>query len=503
MSKLVSDWQYRFLLSVIASFSILGSHFPERNGVALAQAQSDRTQTDLVCASQLELEVNKIAFSPKLKYSRLGVLVTALTPLSQTLVNIDGDKYFIPASNAKLLVTAAALRLLGANYRIRTSLVARYEPSLRGELASGLGVAGRGDPSLTTDTLKLLVKQLKERNIRRIYGIYALSQFRDSGLGAGWEWQDIQEYYAAIAHPLTINQNALDWTIKPTRVGQPVSFSWDKPDLASSWIVENKTRTAMKGSPHTLKVERPFNSQKLIISGQMPIDSEPELGATAVPDPTAHFLKLLIAELIAQGIQIAPTSSNSTAVTLQSPSVELASVESPTIAELIRTTNKDSNNLYAELLLRQLGQRFPQSQQEASEAGIEAIAKFLRKQGISTDSFNLADASGLSRRNAITPRALTQVLQAMGRDPVFRDSLPIAAIDGTLKNRFQNTPASDNLRAKTGTLSDTVSLSGYAKPAMYDELVFSIMLNHSNLEAKDAREFVDAIALLLMRLQRC
>jgi serine-type D-Ala-D-Ala carboxypeptidase/endopeptidase (penicillin-binding protein 4) len=501
MSKFaISSWQCRVLLAAIASLTTLALYLSDRTR---AQAQTNPSQTDRVCASQLESEINKISLTSKLKSSRLGILVTAL-PSSQTLVNVDGDKYFIPASNVKLIVTAAALRLLGANYRIRTSLVTNQAVSPTGAIDGDLGVVGRGDPSFTTDTLKLLVKQLVQKGVTRIRGdIYAVPQFHSSGLGVGWEWQDLQEGYAAIAHPLTINQNALDWTIKPVQVGQFVNFSWDSPDLASGWIVENKARTTTKGSPYTLKVERPFNSQKLIISGQMPVDSEPELGATAVPDPTAHFLKLLTAELIAQGIQIDTISGISTMQRAAAPLIELATVESPTIAELIRTTNKDSNNLYAELLLRQLGQRFSQPQKDASETGMEAIATFLQTQGISPDSFNLADASGLSRRNAITPRALTQILQIMGRDPAFRDSLPIAAIDGTLKNRFQATPASGNLSAKTGTLSDTVALSGYAKPAMYDELVFSIMLNHSNLEAKDARVIVDAIALLFMRLQRC
>ncbi|WP_019501146.1 D-alanyl-D-alanine carboxypeptidase/D-alanyl-D-alanine-endopeptidase [Pseudanabaena sp. PCC 6802] len=502
MSKFaISIWQCRVLLAAIASLATLAIYLPGRDGGAIAQAQSDRSHA--VCASQLESEVNKIILTPKLKSSRLGVLVTGMSPSSQTLVNVDGDKYFIPASNVKLLATAAALKLLGANYRIRTSLVARYAVSPKGELNGGLGVVGRGDPSLTTDTLKLLVQQLKQKGVRRINGgIYALPQFRGSGWGVGWEWQDLQEDYAAIVHPLTIDRNVLDWTIKPGQVGQPVSFSWDSPDLASGWIVENQARTAAKGSPYTLKVERPFNSQKLIIRGQIPWDSEAELGATAVPDPSSHFLKLLNAELIAQGIQVDDGLETSTKITGE-PSLELASVESPTVAALIRTTNKDSNNLYAELLMRQLGQRSPQVGKDTSEAGIQAIVAFLQQQGIPSDSFNLADAAGLSRRNSITPRALTQILQIMGRDPVFRDSLSIAGIDGTLKNRFQDTPALGNLSAKTGTLSDTVSLSGYAKPAMYDELVFSIMLNQSNLEAKDARAIVDAIALVLMRVQRC
>ncbi len=479
----------------------------------LLRAETNRAVQPKVCASQLEAEINQIAQMPNLRASRLGVFVSPLSESPKALVNLDGDKNFIPASNAKLLTTAAALRLLGLNYRIRTTLNATQPITAEGEIMGGLWVVGSGDPSFTTDALKTLVKQLVQKGVKRIRGgIYAMPQFRSSGLGMGWEWQDLQEYYGAIAHALTINENVLDWTIRPSQVGQPVNFSWDSPGLASGWTVKNQARTGAKGSTYSLKVERPFNAQRLIISGQMPQESEPELGATAVPDPSAHFLKLLTAELIAQGIQIdSPSSPVDTASrqNLGLPTLELASVASPTITELVRTTNKDSNNLYAELLLRQLGWRSPQkntqkdAQADASEAGIQVVTTFLQKQGIPSNSFNLADAAGLSRRNSIAPRAIVQLLQIMHSDRAFRDSLAIAAVDGTLKNRFQNTPAQANLSGKTGTLSDVVSLSGYVKPAAYEELAFSIMLNHSDLPAKDLRAIVDAIALLLTRVQRC
>lgn len=460
-----------------------------------------------VCASQLETEINQIAQMPNLRAARLGVFVTPLSESPKALVNLDGDKYFIPASNAKLLTTAAALRLLGLSDRLRTTLNAKQPISSNGEISGGLWVFGGGDPSFSTDTLKALVKQLGQKGVKRIRGgIYAVPKFRSAGLGMGWEWQDLQEDYGAIAHALTINGNVVDWTIRPTQVGQPVNFSWDSPALASGWTVENLATTGAKGSKYSLKVDRPLNTQRLIISGQMSQDTEPELGATAVPNPSAHFLKLLTAELIAQGIQVdSPLSPVASRQQITFPTVELATVESPTIAELVRTTNKDSNNLYAELLMRQLGARSPQkdAQADASEVGIQVVTTFIQKQGISANSFNLADAAGLSRRNVITPKAIVQLLQIMSSDRAFRDSLAIAAVDGTLKNRFKDTPAQANLSGKTGTLSDAIALSGYVKPDAYDELAFSILLNHGDLPAKDLRAIVDAIALLLTRVQRC
>jgi D-alanyl-D-alanine carboxypeptidase/D-alanyl-D-alanine-endopeptidase (penicillin-binding protein 4) len=497
-----SFWRCRLLLFTIGAIATIATSLPGRVSAEISQVDTDR-----VCASQLEAEINKIALMPKLRTSRLGIFITTLSQPLQILANLDGDKYFIPASNAKLFTTAAVLRLLGTNYRIRTSLVAQRSPDAAGEIAGGLWVVGRGDPSFTTDSLKALVKQLVQKGVKRVKGgIHAAPIFSDSGLGLGWEWQDLQEDYAAIAHALTINENVLDWTIKPFQVGQPVDFSWDSPGLASGWIVENQAKTGIKGIKNTLKLERPLNSQRLIISGQIPQDAEPELGATAVPNPSAHFLKLLTAELIAQGIQTDPELASPDRISKRQsglPQVELAAVASPTVAELVRTTDKDSNNLYAELLLRQLGQRSSHTQMDAGESGLQAVTAFAQKLGIATDSFNLADASGLSRRNAIAPRAFVQLLQVMNGDRVFKDSLPIAAVDGTLKNRFKHTAAQANLTAKTGTLSDAVSLSGYVTPAAYDELVFSVLLNNSNLSAKDAREIVDAIALLLTRVKRC
>jgi serine-type D-Ala-D-Ala carboxypeptidase/endopeptidase (penicillin-binding protein 4) len=509
-SSKILAWEYRvagvfgrYLIWVLLAIAPISIYPPTQ-----VQAETNRAPQRQVCARKLEAEINQIAQMPNLRASRLGVFVNLLSESPKALVNLDGDKYFIPASNAKLFTTAAVLRLLGRSDRIRTTLNAMQPIAANGEISGGLWVGGGGDPSFSTDTLKVLVKQLGQKGVKRIKGgIYAVPKFRSSGLGMGWEWQDLQEDYGAIAHALTINGNVLDWTIRPSQVGQPVSFSWDSPGLASGWTVENLARTGAKGSKYSLKVERHLNSQRLIISGQIPLDNEPELGATAVPNPSAHFLKLLTAELIAQGIQIDSASSpidGASQAKLGLPTIELATVSSPTIAELARTTNKDSNNLYAELLLRQLGWRSPQKDiDDAGEAGIQVVTTFIQKQGISSNSFNLADAAGLSRRNAIAPRAIVQLLQIMQSDRAFRDSLAIAAVDGTLKNRFKDTPAQANLSGKTGTLSDAIALSGYVKPTGYDELAFSIMLDRGDLPAKDLRAIVDEIALLVTRVKRC
>ncbi|NKB18535.1 MAG: hypothetical protein HC770_11740 [Pseudanabaena sp. CRU_2_10] len=201
----------RYLIWVILAIAPTIVYPPD-----LLWAENIQAAQPKVCASQLEVEINQIAQMPNLRASRLGVFVTPLSESPKALVNLDGDKYFIPASNAKLLTTAAALRLLGLNYHIRTTLNATQPIAAEGEIMGGLWVVGSGDPSFTTDALKTLVKQLVQKGVKRIRGgIYAMPQFRSSGLGMGWEWQDLQEYYGAIAHALTINGNVLDWTNSP------------------------------------------------------------------------------------------------------------------------------------------------------------------------------------------------------------------------------------------------------------------------------------------------
>jgi serine-type D-Ala-D-Ala carboxypeptidase/endopeptidase (penicillin-binding protein 4) len=454
-----------------------------------------------ICASQLKAEVQKIAQDPKLQSSRLGVYAQTTTS-RQVLTDVDGDRYFIPASTAKLWTTAAALKLLGADVRIATSLMSVQPPNPNGELMGDLWLIGRGDPSFRSETsLKSLVKQLADKGVRRIHGnIRTLPAIAGQSFSSSWEWQDLQEYYGAIASAFTINENALLWTISPTKAGQAVQFSWDQPQLAKGWVVENQAITSLPNLETSLQVERPFGQRRLIIRGQISADSEPELGGVAVPDPEAEFVSLLRTELSDQGIQLDSSQAFNGS---PSPKVELATVLSPPLRSLVQTTNKDSNNLYAELLLRIVGSRAREVESDNLNAGILLTVKFLKSLGLSDRSFEIVDGSGLSRRNLVTPKAMVLLLMAMASDRDFRNSLPIAGVDGTLVNRFKDTTAAGNLRAKTGTVSGVIALSGYVKPTDYDEIAFAILINNGNLPNRELRPLVDAIALLLSSLKSC
>jgi serine-type D-Ala-D-Ala carboxypeptidase/endopeptidase (penicillin-binding protein 4) len=478
--------------------------------IALITAIPAYANSDRLCPAQLQKEVEKVAQSPKLQPSRVGVFVQTNETNPQILANLDGDRYFIPASNVKLFTTAIALKTLGADYRFATRLMSHNLPNTKGELENGLWLVGSGDPSFRSATgLKSLVTQLKNKGVKRIDGgVWAVTSRKSVEVADSWEWSDLQEYYAAIASPFTINENSLNWTIRPTKIGQPVIFEWENPELAIGWRVENKSTTVSADSDYMLpeyelRVVRPHEQKVLIITGQVPENAEPELGGVAIPDPEANFLQLLRRELTAQGIAISADIAANKSKQLP-PTQDLAIAFSPPISDLIITTNKDSNNLYAELLLRALGDRFYKVvPYESFSGGLMAINQYLESINISRTNVLLADGSGLSRRNLTTPRAIVQLLQNVSSDRNFRKSLAISNIDGTLTNRFKNTSAQGLIQAKTGTLTGAIALSGYANPQNHREVIFSIIINNSNLPSRELQQYIDAIALLLTRLESC
>lgn len=239
----------------------------------------------------------------------------------------------------------------------------------------------------------------------------------------------------------------------------------------------------------------------------MSVDSEPEDFDVAVRDPAEHFLRHFQEALKSEGISVAQAKVASG--NKSEDEQELASVESPPLSQLLIDTNQPSNNLYAEALLRTIGVVKKQSETKSlntAEMGLAAIESTLTDLGVDPQGYAIEDGSGLSRHNLVSPEALVQLLKGMAQSPeadIFRASLPVAGVSGTLKNRFKNTTAQGIVQAKTGTVSGVNSLSGYVDSPNYETVVFSIILNQSDLPAKMMRPSVDEIVLLLTRLRRC
>lgn len=455
-----------------------------------AQTHSPGTK---ICPAELEPAINAIANRPQFQQSRWGILIETLTK-NITLYNRDSQHYFIPASTVKLLTTAASLQKLGANFRIRTSVY--------GDAQGNIYIVGRGDPSLTETQLKDLAQQLKKRGINQINQLIAVDgYFTGSPIHPTWQWEDVQAGYGAPINSLILNQNSLDLKLAPQAVGQPLKVTWVRPEQSTGWTIENQTKTVKENEPEFVRIGRDFSQPIIRISGQLRVNGEPEQVYAAVIEPTNNFIQQFQKILINSGIKVLETSIASN---FSHPQEELAFVESPPLSELIKTTNLESNNVFAESLLRTLGAQ--NSHTDSVESGLKEIKLILNQLGIDPNSYQLFDGSGLSRNNLVTPLALIQTLRIMATSPIaelYQNSLPIGGVSGTLKRRFTDNSATGIVQAKTGTMTGVTSLSGYISPPDYQPLVFSITINQTNLSTQELRQAVDEIVLLLTQLKSC
>ena len=472
---------------------------------------SGKPQPANLCPAQLGAAIESITNHPQFGRGRWGVLIQTLSS-SQTLYSHDAQKYFVPASNVKLLTTAAALTHLGSKFRIRTSIYGNSDGYLR--------VVGRGDPSLTDTELKELAQQLSRRGIRQVQRVVADDNyFRGSTVNPTWEWEDIQFDYGAPVNSLILNQNAVVLKLLPQRLGQPLRV-WIDPAEATRWRIQNDSVTTPT-EPTFVNVSRDLSGAILKITGQLGVESEPETVVLAVLDPSEHFLRHFRRALAAVGINenadIRRYIQMLNAIVPNTSAIpELAAVESPPLSQLLVETNQNSNNLYAEALLRTLGasaQRLLRADYGAdaptnstAEMGLRVVKATLTALGVDPTGYILADSSGLSRHNLVSPEAIAQTLRAMAKSrlaAVYRASLPVAGMSGTLRNRFQDTDAQGIVQAKTGTMSGVVALSGYVEAPNYQPLVFSIIVNQANQPAATIRLAIDKIVLLLTHLHFC
>jgi D-alanyl-D-alanine carboxypeptidase/D-alanyl-D-alanine-endopeptidase (penicillin-binding protein 4) len=284
---------------------------------------------------------------------------------------------------------------------------------------------------------------------------------------------------------------------------------WTDPTEAAQWQIEDDAIAVKSDEPASINVSRDIGKPVLHLEGQMGVNSEPEPVSLAVLDPAGHFLQHFRNALIVQKITTKQTVV-ATRLHLDSSRVrELAAVESPPLSQLLVETNQNSNNLYAEALLRTLGVSSgnPSTNIEATnEVGLRAVRATLTKLGVDPTGYVLVDGSGLSRHDLVSPEALVQTLKAMAQSPeavVYRASLPVAGVSGTLQNRFRNTLAQGILQAKTGSMSGIAAISGYLNAPNYEPLVFSMIVNQSDQSATVLRQALDEIVLSLTQLHRC
>src|SRR6478752_6176288 len=523
----------------------------------LALQLSAVTEKKAAPARNLAREIEAALAQPSLERAHWGIDV-ADAASGKTIFTENAEQLFLPASNAKLFTTAAALAIAGPDYRFRTTVETEGKIDDNGRLLGDLVIVGRGDPNISgrvlpyalktqrlpphTQILEEMADQVARNGLKIVDGdligddtFYAFERYAE-----GWAWDDLQWIDGAPVSALTFNDNVVFINILPAEHPGDKAVVTVEPET-SYYELDNRVVTSSVGVTKRVGIHRDPGSRKIVLWGSLPLGDAGMKEPMSIEDPAEFAAQLFRTMLERRGITIrgkararhgedaqffdqqiphpmpssptgaaaspAANSAISPAMRPQEPpdfnqgpsNKILAEHFSAPLLDDVRVTNKVSENLHAELALRLAGKL--RGYGGSFEGGVAAVKQFLLQAGLKEDEFIFLDGSGLSRRDLVTPAATVQLLIYAARQPwapAFEESLPVSGVDGSLSERFQKTPAVGLVHAKTGSLSHVNALSGYGQTQSGKRFVFSIFCNDHNVLASKALGTIDAVVQILV-----
>ncbi|MCA1828551.1 MAG: D-alanyl-D-alanine carboxypeptidase/D-alanyl-D-alanine-endopeptidase [Myxococcales bacterium] len=463
-------------------------------GVCFAASSARAGQGD---RETLRKAVEQLLAQPPLAGAHVGVEVQSLDD-GQVVFSRNGEDLLNPASNTKLVTSAAALLRLGPEYRFSTDYLGDRAIQ-RGRLRT-LYVKGRGDPAVTTERLNAVVADLWHRGLRSVGEIVLDDSFFDrEEFGPGWEQETSDKAWAAGVGALSLNHNAVAIYITPAeRTGGRARVEVD-PDSRDYFSIEPRVVTVRANGRRKLRPHALIEGERtrIVVEGRIPKGAEPVVMYKRVGDPSFYYGQTLKMLFKARGIRVAGRVKRGG---VPENAVLLQSYDSPELAEIIRDMNKVSSNFIAEMLVKTLGAEL-KGTPGTWPKGLEVAGDLLAELGIPRGTYVLRNGSGLNDTNRFTARQMATLLQGVWkRFPVaseFVASLGIAARDGTMRLRMEGTDAAGRLRAKTGTLERVTALSGYVQSLGGERFVFSVMVNDWSGRSGPIISSIDRLGVML------
>jgi serine-type D-Ala-D-Ala carboxypeptidase/endopeptidase (penicillin-binding protein 4) len=440
----------------------------------------------------------------------------------EVLYSLNADKYFKPASTVKLFTTAMAMATLGSDFRSRTTIESKGMLDGAGVLRGDLVLVGRGDGNLSNrvfpfakqaehegsadEALERLADQVVAHGVKQVRGDIVAddSYFEPTRYPSGWTVDDTVWSYGAAVSAIAINDNALTLQVLPgMRIGMPARITWN--GWPGNYSIRNQTRTVAAGSADAmLSLARDPESKVFILGGTLTVDAPLRLLQVAVPEPAELAATQLKRLLEARGVKIfgrsrARHAGEPVPVQTAGQTKILGEKFSPTLAEDLRLTNKLSQNLHAELMLRVAAREAANA--TTMDDALKFAAQFYEEIGIAHGEVTLNDGSGLSRNGLATPQSVVKLLGWAAKQPwgdMFAASLPVAGEDGTLEYRLKGTAAAGRVQAKTGTINSAAGLAGYATSQRGERLIFAFYGNNNPRTARDSTTVLDSLCLAMV-----
>jgi D-alanyl-D-alanine carboxypeptidase/D-alanyl-D-alanine-endopeptidase (penicillin-binding protein 4) len=435
---------------------------------------------------------------------------------AETLYEQNADRYFVPASNMKLFTTALALAKLGPEYRFHTTVETQGTISGEGVLSGDAVLVGRGDPNLSNRKFPYELKEefdgpvekvlagladaLVAKGVKTISGdvIGDDSYFPRERYPNGWEIDDMVWEYGAAISAIVVDDNTVALTLTPgEQAGSPVQATVSP--ATPEFTVENEVATSAAGVKSDLTLTREPGANVVVVKGTLPAKGTQRKLVLAIEEPAQHAastLKRLLEERGVKVVGIAKAKHNGTESS--GDPIVLAEHVSVPLGDAVKLINKISQNLHTEMLLRTVARQG--GAWATPEDLVKVPADFYTSVGIAPDDVIQTDASGLSRHDLVTPRAVVTLLAFAQKQPWFQTyygSLPVAGVDGTLEDRMKGTPAAGHIHAKTGSVEHVRTLSGFAETLDGRRLIFSFL---SNNQAGKNHETADALTGLCVAM---
>ena len=481
----------RFLRVATAAFALTLAPLPVHPAPAEPErpASSDRRRA-------LDQAIDEIVARTPLHAARAGIVVASLDS-GEVLYARDPDTLLNPASNVKLFTSAAVLARLGPEYRFDTEIYADGAPS--GGAVKTLYVKGKGDPTFVTERLWALAGDIAHRGVKVVKGDLLVddSFFDGQREGPGYDQERGDRSYLAPVGALSLNYNVVAIHVAPgARAGDRGRVELEP---ASDYLeIDNRTKTVRPNGRRRVtpsSVRLPNGHQRIVVDARLPAGSRDQVFYRKIDDPPLYFGSTLKRLLELRGVRV---TGQVRRATVPASARLLLVAQSDSLAEVVRKLDKTSNNFVAEQLLKTLGAE-KKGLPGTWPKGVEAVEDFLAEAGIPRGSYVMKNGSGLNDSNRFSARQTVTLLREVWRRfPIMADflaALPVAGKDGTTRWRMESTEG--RLRAKTGTLENVTSLSGFVETAARERLVFSILVNDFPGRAHNTIRAIDAVGSAL------